>query len=393
MFLNEELKVRTDKKLRDAVHDIVTELEENEYYDIGTVSNILRHKYKVFITPNLLERLLNLWDEGKSSVFIDDDSEWLSWDPIEKILENNRRKKRRPGVLGKSRRRLKRKEEEELYNVVRQDGWIKVKGDKFVYRGNISYRTKIDKDKIPISRFEKESYGKNENPITPELIKKVFILNHPSEAEELSNDVGNRLHEIKSDPKDGDQYYFDAWMIMLKIADEMKLDTVSGFDKKYAPVKYKMAVMRRKQRLSYEKYIDRKALKHIIRDRESGIKELSNVIDINKDYFLVSSKYNKQNKTFYLKKMLYGKLTVSDNKYPDGYYKVIMKVNGHDIFYFNSITYVEKAYKTGGLKVGYHIYNLVDSTDISKIKIYMTELKRYKGWDEYLNKDTINKIK
>lgn len=393
--INEELKIRSDKKLRDALHDIVTELKEDEFFDLGTISNILRHEYNIFLTPKLLERLLTLWSENKGSILTENDETWLYWDNENKIIENNLKKIKRSGKLGKSRRRLKRKEEEEIYKQVKKDGWIRLRDGRFVYNGAKTF--KIDKnDNISISRYEKEFYKENENPITPDLIKNVFVLNHPSEADDISNEINNIIKDgIESSPKNGKYYYDECFNILRKIADDRKLDYKRGWDKKYAPTILKERFIKRDKKIKYEKELELKASKELILDKEKAIDELKNSINIDNKYYLIATKYNTTKNKFYIKKLLFGYLTVSDDKYPDGFYKIVMRneKNGDDIVYFNTIIHLKKCIESGLKGEKKQVFNILKNNEFDKLKIYFTELKKYKGWDEYIEKELINKIK
>lgn len=394
--INEELKVKTDRKLKDAIHDIVTSLNENEFFDLGTISNILRHQYNIYITPNLLERFLLLWDDDKDTIFKKSDKKWLSWDSKEKIIENNIKKGNRKPVLAKSRKKLIKKEEEEVYLNVKKDGWIKLRDGRFVYNGNKTFKVD-DKDEISISKYEKDSYLKGENPITPELVKKVFVLDHPDDAEKISLEVENaiKMGEIISKPENGNFYYYNCFKYMIDIANKMKLNYINGWEKKYAPSKLKEQIIRRNKRIKYEKEQNELALKTLITNREDAIEKLSKIIDINKKYFLIVTKFNDKKQVFMIKKVIYGYFDISDEVYSDGYYKIIIKKekDSEDIIYFNTIKHFEMCLDNGLKGDDMHVFNIIYSDDIKKINIFFNELKKFKGWDEYLDDNISNKLK
>jgi hypothetical protein len=396
--INEELKIKTDKKLKDAIHDIVTTLKSDEFFDFGTISNILRHQYNIFITPNLLERFFILWNDNKDSIFNKSDKKWLKWDSKEKIIQNNIKIGNKKPVLAKSRKKLIKKDEEEVYLSVKKDGWIKLKDGRFVYNGNITFKLEDnEKNEISISKYEKDSYSKGENPITPELVKKVFVLDHPDDAEKISLEVDNaiKMGEIISKPENGNFYYYNCFKYMMDIAFKMKLNYINGWEKKYAPSKLKEQNIRRNKRIKYEKEQNELALKTLIVNREDAIEKLSNIIDINKKYFLIVTKYNDKKQVFMIKKVIYGYFDISNDLYSDGYYKVIIKKekDSEDIIYFNTIKHFEMCLNNGLKGDDNHVFNIISPDNIKKIKIFFNELKKFKGWDEYLDDDISNKLK
>jgi len=397
--LNEEIKIKTNKKLRDAIHDIITTLETDEYFDLGTISNILRDNFGLFVTPKLLERLFTLWDDDKDSIFIKDDKTWLSWDDNDKILENNLKKKKRPGVLGKSRRRILKQEKSDKLKSIRKSGWIKLRDGRFVYKGPKSFKVD-DNDIISISKYEKETYTKNQNPITTDLVRKVFVLFHPNDADDIVEEVDNFIHnnpkKIGTRHKDGDIYYYECFRKMLTIGKEMELDTKRGWEKKYAPSKYKEKLIRRNKRIEYEKQQEKDAMKTVIKDRDTAIEELGKIINLNEKYFVLVTKYSTSKGIFYIKKIIYGYISISKEKFENKNYRIIVttdKDSDDEIIFFNSMMHFEKCLKSGLKAEDKHVFNIIKGPDIEKLKLYFGELKKYKGWDEYLDEETTNEIK
>jgi len=389
--LNEEIKVRNNKKLRDAIHDIVVTLEVDEYFDVSTISNILRDDFNIFLSPKLLERFIVYWNDSKDSIFSRDDNKWLFWDSSEQFIENNLIRVKKRGVLGKSRRRLIKKEKDDRIKTVRKSGWIKIKDGRFVYYGPKSFKI-TDKDEITITKYEKEKYEKYENPITPELISKIFILDHPDDAIEYSNSINNdiKMDKITSNPKHGGSYYDECFKLMIKIAKEEELDTKRGWDKKYAPSLLKKRILRKKKRKDYEEEQESESLKTVITDRDKSLEELKTVIDIDKKYYILLTKYNTTKKIFMIKKIVYNNITISEDKYEDGYYKIIDKDN---IVFFQSMLHFKRAIE-GGIKDDKgNVFNVIEDDETTKIKIFFDQLKRYKGWDEFISDDVSNKLK
>lgn len=398
-ILNEEVKIKSDRKLKDAIHDIVVELEEDQFWDLGSISDILREEYGLFVTPKLLERLFTLWDNDKSTgVFNKSDESWLSWDGDEKIIENNLKKKKRNSVLGKSRRRIRKEEEKQKFDDIKKSGWIKLRDGRFVYKGPKTFKIE-EEDKVSISKYEKESYGDKENPIVPELIRNIYVLDHPNDAEEISDEIQKLIDggKIKPKPKDGANYYYETFRMMFEIGKKLNLDTKRGWEKKYAPVKLKESQLRKKKRENWEKQQEEEALKTVITDKnlEESKTELNTIIDTNKKYFILVTKFNTQKKEFYIKKILLGYLSISKYKFDDGFYKIVCKVNKDDDsgpIYFNTMGHFKNCIEHG-IKGDGHIFNILKMEDIEKLTIYVKELKKFKGWDEWLDIETTNRLK
>jgi len=389
--LNEEIKIRNDRKLRDAIHDIVTTLEIDEYFDVVTISNILRENFSIILSPNLLVRFLTYWEEDKDTIFLKSDDKWLSWDKEEEIIENNHIKIKRKAKLGKSRRRLINKEKSDRIKTTKENGWVKIRDGRFVYYGVKSFKI-TDEDEITITKYEKEKYEKNENPISPELIRKIFVLNHPDDAIEYSNKIQSeiKMGKITSNPKNGDFYFDECFKILIKISKKEKLDTIRGWDKKYAPSLLKKRIIRKKKREKYEKEQDEESYKTIITDRDKALDELKNIIDIDNKYYILLTKYNTTKKIFMIKKILYDYITISENRNIQGYYIITDK---GDRVYFDTMSHFKRSLEGGIKDEKHHVYNVISGNDESKIKVFFDQLKRYKGWDEFIDSDTANKLK
>lgn len=394
MFLNEEIVIKIDKKLKDAIHDIVILLKENEYYDLGSLSNILRHQYDIYITPDLLERFFTLWKDNKDTIFNKKDKKWLYWNSVLKIVENNFLKSKQKPSLGKSKRELKRKEEEELYNNIKKDGWFKLPTNKFIYRGSKSFNLSKD-DVISITEYEKDKYSKGSNPIKLDLVKKIFDLSNAMAiilVDFVKKDIKKYRVDILYD--NGPMYYFESFKILLKIGDSYNLKYKDNWIE-YAPSRIKQMYLKRKKREKYEKDFEERANKNLIEYPILVLQELKNIIDINKKYFLIVNKYDTNKELFMIKKLIYGYFTISEDTYEDGYYKIVMRLDkdGEDIIFFNSIDHFKKCLDDG-LKIKDNmVFNIIPENEFNKLKVYFKELKRYKGWDEYLDVDLSNKLK
>lgn len=394
--LNEEIFIKTTKRIRDAIHDIVTKLNIDEFYDLGTLSNILRHEYNIFLTPKLLERLFSLWEDKKDGVFIETDKKWLKWDNKLNIVENNVLSPNKKGVLGKSKRRIYKKEEKDLYDNIKNNGWVKISDGRFVYNANIMHQlSDEEKNSIIISKLEKDEYEKGFNPITPELISNILVLNHPNDADLLSMLVDNAIktNEIKYSFKDGRNYYNECFNYFLKISKERKFDFIRGWEK-YAPSKYKMLLIKNKKRVKFEKEQENLASNNLISDRNEALNILKDIINVDDKYFVLLNKYDETKKVFMIKKLLYGNFTISDNKYENGYYKIVLRINeNNDIMHFDTIIHLKRCIENSLRIDDKIIVNIIENNNLKKLKIYFKELRRYKEWDEYLDSDVLKKLK
>jgi hypothetical protein len=400
-LIYEEVKIKSNKKLRDAIHDIIIELNETDSYNLGEICNILRNKYDIYITPDLLNRLLYLWKKKKKDdIFQENDIRWLNWDSKKKEIKNNLILKNK-SILGKSRRKIIRDEEIKKLNVLKEKGWIKLRDNRFVYKGHSNFKV-TDDDIIMYSKYEKESYKIGENPITPELIRNMFILDHPNDAITISNKVQELIdnNKIKSKPENGRNYYFDCFKKMVDITNEEGLDVIRGWEKKYAPSKLQERMIITNKRKKWEKEENEKSNKSVFKDFNNGVNELKKVVDLDKQYYCVVTKYDKKKQKFYLKKIILGyfyinKKIIYEEKLGN-YYQIIFDINKksrYSILYFNSIDYLKRAINNGIKGEGEIVINIFNQDEIDKVKIYYSELNRYKGWDEYLNKKNIDKIK
>jgi hypothetical protein len=397
--LNEEMHIRSDKKLRDAVHDLIVDLKPYEYYDLGTISNILRHKFKVFITPNLLERMLNLWEDGKSTnVFRKKDANWLKWDKKEKWLTNNLVSDK-SSVLGKSRRKIRRKESSGLERSIKEDGWRRTKQGDWVFVGNTEFQTR-GADEIDVTKFEKTKYAEGENPITPELYKKTFIqkFNADVESEEMISEIDEAIKkgEITSSPENGAAYYDETWRLMMHLSKEKELERFRDY-LKYAPTKVKEIMLKKKKEDQKRKEEEQKYEKDKIKDPEQTLTKLKEMVNLDEQHYILVLKY--KDKKYYVKKLIKGYVDISDTPYADGYFKIVLKkdknskAEENEIIFFDSINIFYKA-KRGGLEVGDDLlFIFIDKKDENKLKFYFKEFKKFRGWDEFLDTKSSEQIK
>jgi hypothetical protein len=388
--INEELRINIDKKIRDSIHDIIISIENNEYYNLGDLSNILRHKYNIFITPDLLERLFILWEKNKKGgVFDIKDKVWLNWDSKNKFISNNLSNKKSPS-LGKSRRKLRREEEELIYVNAKKDGWIKLRDGRFVYNGNIKIDIKDDEITPSIYEFEKYNYG--DNPISVELIQNVYDINH-NIVMKLYDYVYDAIEfgKIESNPENGRNYYYECFNYMRIKANKMDIPYKKGWID-FAPFRIKKFLLRKEKKKILEDEQEINFSKFQSNDKENMSIELSKLINLNKKYYILVTKHNTKKKKFIIKKIIFGYFVI-DKLSNDKYYKIYIRKekDGENIMHFNTVKHFEKCL-TGGLKGDdEYIFNIIE--DLDKIKFYYNELQRYKEWEEYLDIDLTNKIR
>jgi len=394
LLINEEVKIKSNKKIRDAIHDIVINLDKDDSYNLGEICNILRNEYKIYITPDLLNRMLYLWSKkDNNSIFLDFDKKWLLWNNKTKLIKNNFKLTKKRGVLGKSRRRIKSELDNEKIQKLKENGWMKIRDGRFVYNPK-TFKVNEDDD-IMLSKYEKQSFKKGENPITSELVRKMFILDHPDDADDIVDEIQILIDEekIKAKPSNGEMYYYECFLKMIDITNALKLDVIRGWDKKYAPTKLQERMIKQKKKKKWEKEENKKSDEKVIYNKDEGLKELKKIVDLNKIYYVVLTKYNKTKKKFYLSKVLPGKFSL-EKRFLKTKFFIYLKVKKYPMldFYFETPGYLERSL-TYGLNTKEFIYNTFSEDDIDKVKIYVQNLNRYKGWDEYLDEKTINLLK
>jgi len=394
-ILNEEMHINASRKLRDIVHDTIVKLEKGKVYNLGSLSNILRSN-QVFITPDLLDRTLTLWDEkDNTSIFKKSDEKWLKWDPKTKRVGNGLISSR-SGVLGKSKRRMAREEEKDVIKTIRGDGWRKSKTGDWIFIGTRTISNQ-DIEDIDITKYEKSEYQPGENPIKQELITKSFVLHHPDNALDIIKQIDEYINsdKIKAKCTDGAKYYDELWRLMMAIGKESKLDRFRDY-MKYASSKVKEIMIKKHKEQEEKEKESKKFDATAIKDREEGLEKLKKMVDLDKEYSVIVLK--KKASKYFIKKLIHGYVNISSNKWSDGTYKIVFKLKKNstipedDVIFFDSLYHLHKA-MSGGLEgEEEHIFTLVDNENKRKIDYYMKEFNKFKGWDEYLKEDEINNI-
>ena len=107
--VNEEIHINSSKKLRDALHDIIAEMDENEisYED---VCKKLKTEYSININIELFGKIMYDWEYRRVyTIFTEKDKKWL--DPYN-YLKIIRKKIKKVAVLGKGRKKIEKEERE-----------------------------------------------------------------------------------------------------------------------------------------------------------------------------------------------------------------------------------------------------------------------------------------
>ena len=78
--INESVKIQKYKKLRDAIHDIVVELDKDSWLTVKQLSEELK-KFNIKINELTLNKILDNWQNKKDYTILDIlDDEWLFYD-------------------------------------------------------------------------------------------------------------------------------------------------------------------------------------------------------------------------------------------------------------------------------------------------------------------------
>lgn len=116
--INESVKIQKYKKLRDAIHDIVVELDKDSWLTVKQLSEELK-KFNIKINELTLNKILDNWQNKKDYTILDIlDDEWLFYDKDNNSVFTTL-KFPKPPSLAKSRKNIikeeikKRKEQEE----------------------------------------------------------------------------------------------------------------------------------------------------------------------------------------------------------------------------------------------------------------------------------------
>lgn len=115
-FIKEDAYIDTNRKLRDAIHDIfVDELDYGKEMKLDELSKKLKEKFNILISEEILGKLLfeDWWRNNDYTIFREKDKKWLDVWPFRKTVERKKPKTTPP--LGKSKRKIKSEENKPNY--------------------------------------------------------------------------------------------------------------------------------------------------------------------------------------------------------------------------------------------------------------------------------------
>jgi len=186
MKLNEAIKIDKYKKLKDSIHDIVTNLPKDKWLTMTQLSKKLK-EFNITISSDILLKFLNDWKNDKKGVFTTDDEEWLYFDDKNNSIFSSLNFKQ-PASIGKSRRKIRKKE-------------IKNKEEKE------EFKRKSDIDKL------KQEEKENRCPIPSEVIFDTFEDIHISDVSKIMKLIHNAIKN-----KEIEFLYEPSWDYMIEIS-------------------------------------------------------------------------------------------------------------------------------------------------------------------------------
>ena len=81
----ESIKVDKYQKLKDLIHDIVVDLEKDQWINLDDLSKKLKES-NIIISTSILDIFLKEFNAGKGEIFDENDEDWLFYDENDKIL-------------------------------------------------------------------------------------------------------------------------------------------------------------------------------------------------------------------------------------------------------------------------------------------------------------------
>jgi len=108
---NIRIKINKNKKLKDAIHDVVSKLDKDEWLTVKDLTKEIK-KFNVTISPSILSNILKDWIDNpkNNNIFLPTDVDWLYYDKENDIVFTTIKFKSKP-VIGKSRKKIKEEEE------------------------------------------------------------------------------------------------------------------------------------------------------------------------------------------------------------------------------------------------------------------------------------------
>jgi hypothetical protein len=190
-FLNEDMAAISSRKLRDAMHDIIVDLEPKETIDVEELSNTLMADHKITISPFFLDKFLDDFlrvkrgDRRAKTFFTRADTRWLGVRDVKGTKEIRNNLNHLKPALTKHKRRLF-----ELEDKKRLDDAYKA--------------------------------GMKDLSFSEDVIKKSLILQKPED----SADIMKIIYSDVIFNKKYENTYDNCWKLMMLIGRGNKLDRV-----------------------------------------------------------------------------------------------------------------------------------------------------------------------
>lgn len=195
-FLNEGTGMISQRKLRDAMHDIIVELGPKETIDIEELANRLMSEHKITISPFFLDKFLDSFikvkrgDRTAHTFFTKGDTRWLGVRDIKGTKEIRNNLLYQKPILAKHKKRLFAEEE----------------------------RKRLD---------DAYKAGMKDLSFSEDVIKKSLILQKPEDSAEFMKNIYSDIIINKY----YDNTYDNCWKLMMLIGKQNKLDRRRGWFK------------------------------------------------------------------------------------------------------------------------------------------------------------------
>jgi len=195
-FLNEEMSMLSNNKVRDAIHDIVVKMDKKDAMDIEELSNILLIEHKITINPHFIDIILDDFLKIKKGLSVPDslfkrqDSRWLG------VKEQNGDKELRNNLYYLKPNLAKHKE-------------------MLIYQISLDKLEKAYKEGMVDLNFEEY------------IIKRTFVLQHPDDSKNMMIDI----YKATVVSKKYQNNYENCWKMMMILGNRNKLDKIRGYMK------------------------------------------------------------------------------------------------------------------------------------------------------------------
>lgn len=193
-FLNEEFSMLSNKKLRDAIHEIITGLDMNQTINIEELSNRLLLEYRITISPRFLdeyfEDLLKMkkGERISDTLFNVQDLRWLG--------------------------------------VSEKDDMKEFKNNLYHQKPSLAkHKERMTKDLIDKKIDDAYKSGMKDLKLSEETIKGTFVLQEPSDSKRIITSIYNAVNiqmRYKNTPE-------NCWRMMIIMGNKMRLDTKRNY--------------------------------------------------------------------------------------------------------------------------------------------------------------------